>query len=118
MNYANLLSRLLNREDLPHDDMHELMRNIMSGQLTPIQIAAVLVALHMKGETVTEIAAAAQVMRDLARHRAFGIASDSGVLARVRRVLGVADIALPGHRVHCHLPLGEVGEVGGDDDLR
>ncbi|RFC38558.1 MAG: anthranilate phosphoribosyltransferase [Candidatus Nitrotoga sp. LAW] len=65
MNYANLLSRLLNREDLPHDDMHELMRNIMSGQLTPIQIAAVLVALHMKGETVTEIAAAAQVMRDL-----------------------------------------------------
>lgn len=65
MNYASLLSRLLNREDLPHDDMHELMRNIMSGQLTPIQIAAVLVALHMKGETVTEIAAAAQVMRDL-----------------------------------------------------
>lgn len=65
MNYASLLSRLLNREDLPHDDMLELMRNIMSGQLTPIQIAAVLVALHMKGETVTEIAAAAQVMRDL-----------------------------------------------------
>ncbi len=65
MNYASLLNRLLNREDLPHDDMYELMRNIMGGQLTPVQIAAVLVALHMKGETVTEIAAAAQVMRDL-----------------------------------------------------
>jgi anthranilate phosphoribosyltransferase len=45
--------------------MHELMQNIMGGQLTPAQIAAVLVALRMKGETVTEIAAAAQVMRDL-----------------------------------------------------
>lgn len=65
MNYASLLNRLLNREDLPHDDMYELMRNIMGGQLTPAQIAAVLVALHMKGETVSEIAAAVQVMRDL-----------------------------------------------------
>jgi anthranilate phosphoribosyltransferase len=65
MNYASLLNRLLNREDLLHDDMYELMRNIMGGQLTPVQIAAVLVALHMKGETVTEIAAAVQVMRDL-----------------------------------------------------
>ncbi len=65
MDYASLLNRLLNREDLPHNDMHELMQNIMGGQLTPAQIAAVLVALRMKGETVTEIAAAAQVMRDL-----------------------------------------------------
>ena len=65
MNYASLLNRLLNREDLPHEDMYELMRNIMGGQLTPAQIAAVLIALHMKGETVSEIAAAVQVMRDL-----------------------------------------------------
>lgn len=65
MNYASLLNRLLKREDLPHNDMLELMRNIMGGKLTPAQIAAVLVALHMKGETVGEIAAAAQVMREL-----------------------------------------------------
>ena len=65
MDYTSLLNRLLNREDLPHGDMYELMRNIMGGQLTPVQIAAVLVALRMKGETVGEIAAAAQVMRDL-----------------------------------------------------
>lgn len=65
MNYASLLNRLLNRENLPHDDMYELMRNIMGGQLTSAQISAVLVALHMKGETVSEIAAAVQVMRDL-----------------------------------------------------
>jgi anthranilate phosphoribosyltransferase len=45
--------------------MHELMQNIMGGQLALTQIAAVLIALRMKGETVTEIAAAAEVMRAL-----------------------------------------------------
>ena len=65
MNYAGLLSQLLNREDLSHDDMRELVQQIMGGQLTSAQIAGVLIALRMKGETVVEIAAAAQVMRDL-----------------------------------------------------
>ncbi len=65
MNYASLLNRLLAGEDLSHDDMLALMQHIMGGQLTPAQIAAVLVALRIKGETVTEIAAAAQVMREL-----------------------------------------------------
>lgn len=65
MNYSPLLNRLLDKQDLPHDDMLELMQNIMGGQLTPAQIAAVLIALRSKGETVTEIAAAAKVMREL-----------------------------------------------------
>jgi len=65
MNYSGLLNRLIAGEDLPHGDMHELMQHIMGGQLTPAQIAAVLVALRVKGETVTEIAAAAEVMREL-----------------------------------------------------
>lgn len=65
MHYPSLLSRLLNREDLSYDDMQELMRSIMGGKLVPAQIAAVLVALHMKGESVSEITAAAQVIRDL-----------------------------------------------------
>ncbi len=65
MNYSILLNRLIGGEDLPHDDMHELMQHIMEGRLTPAQIAAVLVALRIKGETVAEIAAAAQVMRAL-----------------------------------------------------
>jgi anthranilate phosphoribosyltransferase len=65
MNYSALLNRLIAREDLPHDDMHELMQHIMGGQLAPTQIAAVLIALRMKGETITEIAAAAEVMREL-----------------------------------------------------
>ncbi len=65
MNYSQILTKLIDRQDLPHDDMLELMQHIMSGQLTPAQIAAILVALRIKGETVTEIAAAAQVMREL-----------------------------------------------------
>lgn len=65
MNYSSFLNRLLDKQDLPHDDMLELMRHIMGGQLTPAQIAAVLIALRIKGETVTEIAAAAKVMREL-----------------------------------------------------
>jgi len=65
MNYAQTLTRLIDRHDLPFTEMRKLMQHIMSGQLTPAQIAAVLIALRMKGETVTEIAAAAAVMREL-----------------------------------------------------
>jgi len=65
MNYPSLLNQLLDKRDLSHDDMLELMHNIMGGQLTTAQIAAVLVALRIKGETVNEIAAAAKVMREL-----------------------------------------------------
>ena len=65
MNYPSLLNQLLDKRDLSHDDMLELMQNIMGGQLTTAQIAAVLVALRVKGETVSEIAAAAKVMREL-----------------------------------------------------
>jgi anthranilate phosphoribosyltransferase len=65
MNYPSLLNQLLDKRDLSHDDMLELMHNIMGGKLTTAQIAAVLVALRIKGETVSEIAAAAKVMREL-----------------------------------------------------
>ena len=65
MNFSNTLTKLIEHHDLPHDDMHELMRHVMAGQLTLAQIAAMLVALRIKGETVTEIAAAAEVMRAL-----------------------------------------------------
>ncbi|MEQ1556372.1 MAG: anthranilate phosphoribosyltransferase [Gallionella sp.] len=65
MNFALTLTQLLDRRDLAHADMLALMQDLMSGALTPVQTAAVLIALRSKGESVTEIAAAATVMREL-----------------------------------------------------
>jgi anthranilate phosphoribosyltransferase len=65
MQFKATLNKLLDRADLSREEMLALMRQVMAGELTPAQIAAVLVALRMKGETVDEIAAAAQVMREL-----------------------------------------------------
>jgi len=65
MNYPALLSKLVARTDLAREEMLDLMRAIMTGELTPAQIAGAVVALRCKGETVTELAAAATVMREL-----------------------------------------------------
>ena len=59
------LQQLIERRDLTQADMHAAMMAVMTGEATPAQIGAFLVALRMKGETVTEITAAAQVMREL-----------------------------------------------------
>jgi anthranilate phosphoribosyltransferase len=60
------LARLLDHNELFHDEMTDLMRLIMTGQVAPELISALLVALRMKVETVSEIAAAADVMREFA----------------------------------------------------
>ena len=65
MEVRTVLTALLEKRDLTRDEMLSLMRQIMGGELTPVQIAGILVALRAKGETVTEIAAAAEVMREL-----------------------------------------------------
>jgi anthranilate phosphoribosyltransferase len=62
------LQALLEKRSLTGEQMRDMMHTIMSGQASDAQIAAFLVALRCKGETVEEIAAAAQVMRDLADH--------------------------------------------------
>ena len=59
------LTALIEKRDLTHDEMFSIMHQIMSGDLTPVQIAGILIGLRTKGESVTEIAAAAQVMREL-----------------------------------------------------
>jgi anthranilate phosphoribosyltransferase len=49
-----------------HDEMLHIMRQIMRGELTPAQIGGFIVGLRVKKETIGEIAAAAQVMREFA----------------------------------------------------
>jgi len=65
MVFKDVLGQLLERQNLTQDTMLGVMRQVMSGELTSAQIAALLIALRAKGETVDEIAAAAMVMREL-----------------------------------------------------
>ncbi|MBE0492711.1 MAG: anthranilate phosphoribosyltransferase [Thiomicrospira sp.] len=65
MTLSDALSRLLRRENLSGTEMQSVMQTLMSGDATDAQIGGLLMALRMKGETIEEIAAAAQVMRDL-----------------------------------------------------
>ena len=60
------LQRTIEHREIFHDEMLALMRRIMSGEATPVMIAALLVGLRVKKETIGEIAAAAQVMREFA----------------------------------------------------
>jgi len=60
------LTRLIEQREIFYDEMLSLMRQIMSGEVTPVQIAGILVGLRVKKETVGEISAAAFVMREFA----------------------------------------------------
>ena len=60
------LNRLIDNNELFYDEMTVLMRQIMSGEVAPEVIAALLVGLRIKVETVSEVAAAATVMREFA----------------------------------------------------
>lgn len=60
------LARLIDNNELFYDEMQDLMRQIMRGEVPPEQIAGILVGLRIKVETVSEIAAAASVMREFA----------------------------------------------------
>lgn len=66
MDIKTALSRVVEHIDLNQDEMQDVMRAIMTGQCTDAQIAAFLVALRMKSESIDEITGAARVMRELA----------------------------------------------------
>jgi anthranilate phosphoribosyltransferase len=66
MTLQEAIDRVLRKQDLDTGEMESVMHEIMQGKATPAQIGGFLVGLRMKGETVTEIAAAASVMRALA----------------------------------------------------
>jgi anthranilate phosphoribosyltransferase len=60
------LVRVIEHREIFHDEMLALMRRIMQGEMSPVMIAALVVGLRVKKETIGEIAAAAQVMREFA----------------------------------------------------
>ncbi|MBI4740957.1 MAG: anthranilate phosphoribosyltransferase [Betaproteobacteria bacterium] len=59
------LERVIEHREIFHDEMTSLMRQIMGGEVSPVMIAAIVIGLRVKKETIGEIAAAAQVMREL-----------------------------------------------------
>jgi anthranilate phosphoribosyltransferase len=58
------LARCIEHREIFHDEMLSLWRRLMSGELSAVQISAVLMGMRVKKETVGEIAAAAQIMRE------------------------------------------------------
>jgi|GraSoiStandDraft_34_1057297.scaffolds.fasta_scaffold20823_1 anthranilate phosphoribosyltransferase len=72
MNIRAAIEKLVNRVNLSETETVEVMNQIMTGEATPLQVAAFLTALRMKGETVEEITGAARVMREKAHRVSIG----------------------------------------------
>ena len=60
------LQRTIEHREIFHDEMLHLMRMIMKGEMSPVMMAAIVTGLRVKKETIGEITAAAQVMREFA----------------------------------------------------
>jgi anthranilate phosphoribosyltransferase len=58
------LQRTIEHREIFHDEMLKIMRMIMNGELSPVMTAALITGLRVKKETIGEITAAAQVMRE------------------------------------------------------
>src|SRR5450830_1762923 len=58
------LTRLIEHREIFHDEMLYLFRQLMRGELSPVMIAALTMGLRVKKESIGEITAAAQVMRE------------------------------------------------------
>ena len=58
------LQRTIEHREIFHDEMLHVMRMIMSGEMSPVMMAALITGLRVKKETIGEITAAAQVMRE------------------------------------------------------
>jgi anthranilate phosphoribosyltransferase len=66
INTSEALVRCIEHREIFEDEMLSLWRKLMSGELSSVQIAAILMGLRVKKETIGEIAAAAQIMREFA----------------------------------------------------
>jgi len=60
------LTRIIERDEIKHDEMVSLMRQIMRGDVSQVMISAIMIGLRVKRESIGEISAAAEVMRELA----------------------------------------------------
>jgi anthranilate phosphoribosyltransferase len=63
---SEALARLIDHREIFQDEMAEIIRRIMRGEMSPVMIAAISIGLRVKKETIGEIAAAARVMREFA----------------------------------------------------
>ncbi len=66
MTIQSAIQKIIEKQDLMPEEMSEAMQQIMTGKASDAQIGGFLIGMRMKGETVDEITAAAQVMRSLA----------------------------------------------------
>ena len=66
MSPQEALARIIDRGEIQHDEMVSLMRQIMRGEVSPVMISAIMIGLRVKKESIGEISAAAEVMRELA----------------------------------------------------
>ncbi len=64
MTAQDALARIIDQREIFQDEMLTLFRQLMSGEMSPVMIAALTVGLRVKRETIGEISAAAQVMRE------------------------------------------------------
>src|ERR1044072_7019081 len=62
MEFKTILDALLDKQALTRDQVRQTFGQLMEGKLSPVQTAALLTALRLKGETVDEIAGAAEAM--------------------------------------------------------
>ena len=61
------LQRAIEHREIFHDEMMDLMRQVMRGEVSPVMTAAILTGLRVKKETIGEITGAARVMREFAK---------------------------------------------------
>ena len=62
------IHKVINKVDLSYEEAESVMKELMSGEASQVQMATYLTALRMKGETITEITASATAMRSLGTH--------------------------------------------------
>ena len=67
MNIQQAIKKIIEKQNLSEDEMHQVMNDIMTGKTTDAQIGGFLVGLAIKGESVDEITAAAKIMRSLVK---------------------------------------------------